>query len=359
MSADFAAVLAAHRARYPRMQPQDYAKLAYQAACGPAHLLASGEDEVQARLAAEWQAVPPDAAPPDKEPVGGGLVRFPLRAGQGTPEAVRLLARLLKLTAQEHRPDPAALDALLGQVDALPVEGLTDWLAAYRSQGCPAVGHSDAYRAAYRPHYRLLRYDYAYYFPLLLGLAQLAASDAPAVLAIDGCCGSGKTRLAALLQAVFPCRVFHTDDFYLPIARRAADWQAVPAGNMDLERLRREVLEPARAGGTVTLRAFDCRSQSLRPAQAVPDAPLTIVEGSYALHPSLTALYDRMVFLTCPEDEQTRRLRAREGAHYADFEAVWMPLERQYHRLCGVPKDAVQFDTGGLLMPPPGFLPCE
>lgn len=357
MSADFAAVLAAHRARYPLMQPQDCGKLAYQAACGPAHLLASGEDEVQAQLAAEWQAVPPDAAPPDSEPVGGGLVRFPLRAGQGTPEAVRLLARLLCATARGCAGAAQDLDENLACLFALPMKGLADWLTDYRRQGCPPVGHSGAYRAAYRPHYRLLRYDYAYYFPLLLQLERLAEGDTPAVVAVDGCCGSGKTWLAALLQEIFPCRVFHMDDFYLPIARRADDWQAVPAGNMDLERLRREVLAPARAGEGVTLRAFDCRSQSLRPAQAVPPAPLTIIEGSYALHPSLTALYDRMVFLTCPEDEQARRLRAREGAHYADFEAVWMPLERQYHRLCGVPEDAVRFDTGGLLMPPPGFFP--
>lgn len=349
MSGGFAAALAAHRARYPLMQPQDYAKLAYQAAFGPAHLLDGGPAQVESRLAAEWKSVPPDGSPADSEPVGGGLVRFPLRAGAGTDEAVRLLARLLRATAQRHAADPAAFTAMLAQVAALPVAGLADWLTDYRQRGCPVVGHSEAYRAAYRPHYRLLRYDYAYYFPLLLELERLAEGDTPAVVAVDGCCGSGKTRLAALLQEVLPCRVFHMDDFYLPIARRAPDWQAVPAGNMDLERLRREVLVPARAGQGVTFRPFDCRSQSLREAQTVPPAPLTIIEGSYALHPSLTALYDRMVFLTCPADEQARRLRAREGAHYADFEAVWMPLERQYHRLCPPPADTVRFDTGGLL----------
>lgn len=355
MSGTFAAILAAHSARYPQMQPQDYAKLAYQAAFGPAHLLGEPDDIIGERLAGEWQAVPPDSAPSDNEPVGGGLCRFPLRAGEGTSEAVQMLTRLLRATACSCSGTEQDLSDKLDCVAALPVPGMAAWLADYRQRGCPVVGHSEVYRAAYRPHYRVLRYDYAYYFPLLLEVQRMSDAGVSAVIAIDGCCSSGKTSLAALLQDIFPCRVFHTDDFYLPVARRAPDWQSVPAGNMDLDRLRCEVIEPARAGKTVGLRAFDCRSQSLRAVQDVPPAPLTIVEGSYALHPSLAALYDGMVFLTCPEDEQERRLRAREKAHYADFEAVWMPLERQYHRLCGVPSRALRFDTGGLLTPPSGF----
>lgn len=355
MSENFAAVLAAHRARYPLLQPQDYVKLAWQVAFGPAHLLQAGEDTIRTQLTEEWRAVPMDSTPPDREPVGGGLVRFPLRAGQGKPEAVRLLARLLHATAQAHAADPGAFVTMLEQIAVLPEPGIAAWIAEYRQKGCPLVGHSEAYRAAYRPHYRVLRSDYAYYFPLLLALQRAADAGKPVLIAIDGCCGSGKTQLATLLAEIFPCRVFHTDDFYLPAARRRADWQAIPAGNMDLDRLRCEVLEPARQGADITFRAFDCRSQSLRASQTVPFAPITVVEGSYALHPSLAGAYDRKIFLTCPSNEQERRLRAREAAHYADFEAIWMPLERLYHRLCGVPEGTVQFDTGGLLIPPPDF----
>lgn len=69
-----------------------------------------------------------------------------------------------------------------------------------------------------------------------------------AVLAIDGRCGSGKTTLAALLAQTLPCRVVHMDDFYLPFAARRPDWRTTPLGNMDLGRLRREVLEPPVSG---------------------------------------------------------------------------------------------------------------
>lgn len=282
---------------------------------------ADREDEIQAQLTEEWQAVPLGSTPPDCEPVGGELVRFPLHAGQGTPEAVRLLARLLHATAQAHAADPDAFAAMLEQIAALPEPGIAAWIAEYRKR-LSACGAQRGIPCGVSAALSQLRSDYAYYFPLLLVLQRAADAEKPALIAIDGCCGSGKTRLAALLAEVFPCRVFHTDDFYLPVARRTADWQSVPAGNMDLDRLRCEVLEPARQGADITFRAFDCRSQSLRAPQTVPFAPITVVEGSYALHPSLAGVYDRKIFLTCPADEQERRLRAREAAHYADFEAI-------------------------------------
>lgn len=134
MSETFAALLAAHHARYPLLQPQDYVKLAWQAAFGPAHLLQIGEDEIQAQLMEEWQAVPLGSTPPDCEPVGGELVRFPLHAGQGTPEAVRLLARLLHATAQAHAADPDAFAAMLEQIAALPEPGIAAWIAEYRKK---------------------------------------------------------------------------------------------------------------------------------------------------------------------------------------------------------------------------------
>lgn len=72
---------------------------------------------------------------------------------------------------------------------------------------------------------------------------------APVLVALDGRCGSGKTTLAAQLARQFPQSItVHTDDFYLPPASRVAIWEQIPCANMDLERLRTQVLTPARAG---------------------------------------------------------------------------------------------------------------
>ena len=62
---------------------------------------------------------------------------------------------------------------------------------------------------------------YPVFAPALQAVADL---DAGALVAVDGRCGSGKTTLGTLLAAVFGCAVVHTDDYYLPFARRAPGW---------------------------------------------------------------------------------------------------------------------------------------
>lgn len=153
----------------------------------------------------------------------------------------------------------------------------------------------------------------------------------PLVLALDGRCGSGKTTLANGLAAQFPgCTVLHTDDFYLPPARRCPDWAHTPCANMDLARLRDEALRPAYAGQPVQYRAYSCREGTYQPAQELPTQPLVILEGSYSHHPLLTGYETLRVFVTCSKEEQTRRLQAREGERYANFAARWIPLEEGY-----------------------------
>lgn len=153
----------------------------------------------------------------------------------------------------------------------------------------------------------------------------------PVLVALDGRCGSGKTTLAAQLAERFPdSAVFHTDDFYLPPADRVDGWEHIPCANMDLARLSREVLPPARAGDVVSYRAYSCREGTYLPAKSITSKPLFLVEGSYSHHPLLVENYDLRVFVTCSQQEQARRLQAREGKRYPNFVQRWIPLEEGY-----------------------------
>ena len=49
-----------------------------------------------------------------------------------------------------------------------------------------------------------------------------AASSKPAVLAIDGRCGAGKSTLGEKLAAEWDASLFHMDDFYLQPHQRTA-----------------------------------------------------------------------------------------------------------------------------------------
>lgn len=159
----------------------------------------------------------------------------------------------------------------------------------------------------------------------ILQAAQLAAENGPALLAIDGRCGSGKSTLAEFLAGQLGCRVVHTDDFYLPLAARCANWQQQPGANMDFTRLRNEVLQPLLRGETAHYTAYSCAAGAFKPAESFAAAPLTILEGSYSLHPALQTEFAVRVFVTCPPDVQ-----AREGTRYANFVQRWIPLEEGY-----------------------------
>lgn len=317
------------------MGPRDYGKLAYQSEFGAEHLV-TDEAVVRQRLLEEWESVPPGTKRIPPEDIGGGLCRFYLYDTDDKNIAIDILVKLFILTAKERRGSKEGLEEKLSKLAELPVPGMAEWLEEYRAQGCPPVRHSEEYRQAYAPSYRLLKWEYARFFPVLLETAKVLRDRGQAVVAIDGRCGSGKTTLSALMAEVFDCRIFHMDDFYLPWPQRAENWMSIPGGNMDLERLRREVLDPVFAGEEVCYRPFNCSVGQIGEGNLIPAKALTVIEGSYSHHPALNAPYDLKIFLTCERQEQRRRLMIREGDYFPTFESVWMPLEEQYIRLCAV-----------------------
>ena len=95
---------------------------------------------------------------------------------------------------------------------------------------------------------RLIPSDFSSLTQTIVSLLE-AHPERPVLIALDGRCGSGKTTLAAQLAEQFPgSAIFHTDDYYLPPAQRIPNWAETPCANMDLTRLREEVLVPAQAG---------------------------------------------------------------------------------------------------------------
>lgn len=343
---EFERILAMHRGRYPLMEPCDYAKLAYQSHFGPEHMI-SDEEGVRRRIREEWDGLEAGLPLRNPESIGGGLCRFYLNDKVEKDLASELLVKLFYMTATEAKNSPDEFEKKLLILEELPVSGMREWLEDYRRRGCPPVRHSEKYRSAYHPHYRLLKREYAAAFPALLETAKVLQKKGRAVVAIDGRCGSGKSSLARLMEQVFSCRVFHMDDFYLPVKERAENWLEIPGGNMDLVRFREEVLGPVFAGQAVDYRAFDCSTGRHMPTVRVEPAPLTVIEGSYSHHPSLEAEYDLKLFVTCGKQEQLRRLKVREGDYFPTFERLWMPLEEQYIRLCGIEhNDVLTVDTG-------------
>ena len=148
-------------------------------------------------------------------------------------------------------------------------------------------------------------------------------------VAIDGPCTSGKTTLATVLQRRFGGNVLHMDDFFLRPEQRTPERFAEPGGNVDRERFEDEVLAPLAAGKIAQYRPWDCHTGDFAASHNVEPARLTIVEGSYSMHPALRGYYDLMICLTIDSGEQLHRLEARNPRMLQRFIDEWIPLENR------------------------------
>ena len=163
-------------------------------------------------------------------------------------------------------------------------------------------------------------------------LARISQLPEGGIAAIDGCCASGKSTLAARLSAALGCPLFHLDDFFLRPEQRTPERFAQPGGNVDRERFLAEVLEPLRRGEAVHYRRFDCGSFTLAPERVIHPGRVNLVEGAYAMHPDLAPYYDLSVFLRVSPQEQRRRILARNGGRAEMFFTRWIPFEERYFR---------------------------
>lgn len=182
---------------------------------------------------------------------------------------------------------------------------------------------------------------------LLERIAALRSRKPRILVGIDGNCAAGKTSLAQALCQHLGCPVIHMDDFYLLPEQRTAERLAEPGGNVAYERFREQVLEPFKRGESACYQPYNCMTHSLGPRITVGVAPITIVEGSYSLHPQLRSFYDLSVFLHVSPEEQLRRIVERNhSVGIEPFQALWIPMEEQYFSRCNTRElSDVSFET--------------
>ena len=150
------------------------------------------------------------------------------------------------------------------------------------------------------------------------------------IVAIEGSCAGGKTTLAEALGREYGCTVLPMDDFFLRPEQRTAERFAQPGGNVDYERFFEEVLQPLLRGEPFSYRPFDCSTGALAEPVAVVPGRLTIVEGSYCLHPHFGDVYDLKIFLTVDAATRRRRILRRPAFLHSRFFEQWIPMEQRY-----------------------------
>ncbi len=334
-------IFTTHGRRYPRMTPQDAVKLAYQSVFGGGHMIPDTAAAL-ARLEAEWAALQEAAIDmPKTEPIGGGLVRLHLAAVDQKllpPEAVNAMFCTSANTHTGAMEDfRQALEVLRGlcRDGRMPFDeaALDEYLTKYEADGMGAVSHSDTYRQAYAPAYRIIRQAYVPYLAPIGEIFRQMKTGKPVTVAIDGMAGSGKSTLSRLLSELLDAPVIHMDDFFLPMEKRTADRLAEAGGNVDYERFAAEVCPHLVTGEAFSYGVFDCSEMAVTGQREIPACPVRIVEGSYAMHPTFGKYATVSLFLHVSPETQMRRITARNGERMAEkFKNLWIPMENRYFR---------------------------
>jgi hypothetical protein len=158
-------LLSRHLQRYPSMELADVYKLLHQAAMGPGHALA---DRGAARVLLEREASGLTDAGPEvlADPISpdGRLARVHLRPYLAAGHDLGALADAFEATASATPGSRDKLERFCGCLgDLADARGIpfsraevTAYVAAIAAQDYPVVHHSQAYRTAYRPAYRVV-----------------------------------------------------------------------------------------------------------------------------------------------------------------------------------------------------------
>ncbi len=164
-------------------------------------------------------------------------------------------------------------------------------------------------------------------------LVRPVAESRAVVVGISGFGGAGKSTLAARLQEQLPGSVVIPGDEFLlerPPRSRSDHWSVV-----DRDRLRQQVLEPARRGAQVGFQVWDPAAQRLGPWVRLDQPTVIIVEALGLYVPELIELFDLRVWIDVDLDTATRRGMWRDEHVYGNPQTelwlqVWKPNDADF-----------------------------
>jgi uridine kinase len=178
--------------------------------------------------------------------------------------------------------------------------------------------------------------------------------DRPALVAVDGPDGAGKTVLADELASLVPGAVRGSlDDFHHPRAHRHAlgrTGETVWDRGFDYAAVRRELLDPWRQGvGTPYRRRWhdlttDARVEPEEPPEVVPSGGVLIVDGVFAQRTELADAWHLVVYVDSVAEVRMARMATRDGVspdpdhpdqrRYVDAQRIYLtrctPVERAH-----------------------------
>lgn len=313
-------IIKQHLRKYPLSQPQDIIKLLFQSEFGGGHLIAD-KSRAKERLKQERKKIKTESGSLPED-VGDGFFRLSLSC----PLLDDTVCRLFFLSAEPCGTKEGFAEKLSLLKAILPE--LYDKSLAEHTLNGEIPRHSEAYRKAYTPSYRIVAGKFMRFYEVFKQIDSLPGQK---TVAIDGQSAAGKTTLAELLFSVYreKANLFHTDDYFLPPEKKTKQRLSQPGGNVDYERFAEEIIKNLSKKSFIYF-PYDCRTQALKHGVTADKQELNIIEGSYSLHPYFGEAYDLKILMTVSPERQKERIYQRNPDLAQMFFDVWIPLENKY-----------------------------
>lgn len=336
-------LICAHLKHYPKMQLSDIVKLICQSEFGGNHPASASLFSLSG-IEQEYLSAP--LSEDFFEHIGNGLCRLYIGNAKQSGISANTVLRLFTATSKNVHGSTLSYKDKLEQLcecikhGPFDLRSLQNYILNLDKNIETPVRHSQEYRDAYRPSYRIVKNDYCKYIKAFDAIESLLAKKKSIVVAIDGRSGAGKSTLAALFCQVYDnCTLFHMDDFFVPLGRKTKERLAVPGENIDHERFKKEVLSGLENNLPINYKQYDCAADKYVCEIKAHRSELNIIEGVYSMHPALRYIYDYSIFLDVDAKTQEWRIKKRSGDEkYKRFVKEWIPLEELYFSCHGIKK---------------------
>ncbi len=332
-------LLIKHYHLYPKSQIQDMIKLIYQNEFAGGHMI-NDERESFKRLCEEVHHIKKIGMEKEIfEEIGNDLFRIHLHSIENIKlstinQFFVISANTIKGSIESYLEKLNVLRKCITHKE-LPfsIDKYENYIKEYKKIGYPPVRHSEVYRNTYFPSYRVIKTQYKNYYDVFLKIDSLMKVKDKIIVAIDGNCGAGKSELAALLNDVYDCNVFHMDDFFLTPDLRTELRLKEIGGNVDYLRFKHEVLSCIKNNQNFKYRKYNCKDGSFIDSEIIKPKRLNIIEGSYSMHKTLINDYDLKIFMQLNRVEQRNRIQKRNGKEMLNrFINEWIHLEDTYFK---------------------------
>ncbi len=304
-----------HQQKYPLMTQDDIIKLIYQSEFAGGHYFLRKQDvitylnaEIRA-LNRFYQDLYVDISQQYVRVNLGPYLKFKL--------PLKYLALSFYQTAKDNKGTKEHFKVMLGE-------------AGIASDVVENLHHSEVYRTAYEPHYRIIDRKYITEEIKYLQLKHFIENvPKGSIVAIEGKCGSGKTTMVDRLERELVFTRIPMDDFFLPPKMKTTERMAQIGGNIQYERVL-ELLEHIKGTNEKSFiyQRYDCGiDRFMKEEKQRQD--VIILEGVYSFHPVFRHLIDRLAFIDI--DDQTQNLRLQRRSNYLMYVNTWVVLENIYY----------------------------